>query len=99
MQLLRLNGIMRTAVRLIRGLNLELDGPRFSFGVFSVISWFKVRAGGQCSSCSWGRVDDCSNGDWTLHPQCTACRECTCLPALMSGCWGGCNAPVCKSGV
>jgi hypothetical protein len=43
MQLLRLNGIMRTAVRLIRGLNLELDGPQFSFGVFSVISWFKVR--------------------------------------------------------
>ncbi|WIA35037.1 hypothetical protein OEZ86_003528 [Tetradesmus obliquus] len=40
--LVHLNGITRTAVRLIKGMKLSLDDSHFAFGVFSVISWFKI---------------------------------------------------------
>lgn len=42
MRLIHLNGMMRTAVRLIRGVKIGLDEQHFHFGVFSVISWFKI---------------------------------------------------------
>lgn len=51
MQLMHLNGIVRTAVRLIKGMSIELQLPdvgagggagSFSFGVFSIIGWFKI---------------------------------------------------------
>jgi hypothetical protein len=43
MALIHLNGITRTAVRLIKGMKLSLDeSGHFAFGVFSVISWFKI---------------------------------------------------------
>jgi hypothetical protein len=40
--LVHVNGITRTAVRLIKGMKLSLDEQHFAFGVFSVISWFKI---------------------------------------------------------
>jgi hypothetical protein len=42
MALIHLNGITRTAVRLIKGMKVSLDEGHFAFGVFSVISWFKI---------------------------------------------------------
>jgi hypothetical protein len=42
---MRLNGIVRTAVRLIRGLEIDLEalkGGRFNMAIFSVIAFFKV---------------------------------------------------------
>ncbi|GFR44808.1 hypothetical protein Agub_g6144 [Astrephomene gubernaculifera] len=40
---MRLNGLVRSAVRLIRGLELDVRGGRFNMAIFSVIAWFKVR--------------------------------------------------------
>lgn len=40
--LLRLNGIVRTAIRLIKGIKLTIGGGQFEMAVFSFISWFKV---------------------------------------------------------
>ncbi|GLI70886.1 hypothetical protein VaNZ11_015909 [Volvox africanus] len=43
---MRLNGIVRTAIRLIRGLELDpeaLKAGRFDMAIFSVITFFKVR--------------------------------------------------------
>ncbi|KAF8056366.1 hypothetical protein HT031_006365 [Scenedesmus sp. PABB004] len=42
MGLIRLNGVMRTAVRLIKGVRIQLDEGHFDFAVFSVIRWFTV---------------------------------------------------------
>ena len=42
---MRLNGLVRTAVRLIRGVELSgLEQRRFDMAVFSIIAWFKVCA-------------------------------------------------------
>ncbi|PNW87780.1 hypothetical protein CHLRE_01g001950v5 [Chlamydomonas reinhardtii] len=43
---MRLNGLVRTAIRLIRGLELDpaaLAAGRFDMAIFSIIAWFKVR--------------------------------------------------------
>jgi hypothetical protein len=48
MRLIHLNGLMRQAVKLIRGVQLCIEEDRFRFSVFSAISWFKVRLG-----CLW----------------------------------------------
>lgn len=42
MRLVHMSGVVRTAARLIKGVSIGLDGGTFSFGVFSVIAWFKV---------------------------------------------------------
>lgn len=42
LQLLQLNGLVRTAIRLIRGVRLRVTEEEFEFVVFSVIPWFKV---------------------------------------------------------
>eukprot|EP00879_Flechtneria_rotunda_P017482 GHRR01018330.1.p1 GENE.GHRR01018330.1~~GHRR01018330.1.p1 ORF type:complete len:164 (+),score=27.51 GHRR01018330.1:115-606(+) len=42
MTLMRLNGVVRTAVKLVKGVKLHLTEESFVFAVFSVISWFKV---------------------------------------------------------
>jgi hypothetical protein len=42
MRLVRLNAVMRQAVKLIRGVQLSIEEDRFKFAVFSAISWFKL---------------------------------------------------------
>jgi hypothetical protein len=60
MQLIHLNRIMRQAVRLIRGVELDMEQQHFRFSVFSAIPWFKVRArqewapAGRVQCQSWG---------------------------------------------
>ncbi|GLI66406.1 hypothetical protein VaNZ11_010167 [Volvox africanus] len=43
MNLMRLNGIIRQAVKLVKGVNIKVDRDNFTFTVFSFISWFKVK--------------------------------------------------------
>ncbi|GFR41900.1 hypothetical protein Agub_g2690 [Astrephomene gubernaculifera] len=44
MDAMQLGGLTRTAVRLVRGLELDVrGGSRFELAVFSVVPWFKVR--------------------------------------------------------
>ncbi|KXZ46597.1 hypothetical protein GPECTOR_42g808 [Gonium pectorale] len=43
MNLMHLNGIVRQAVKLVRGVRIDQQPEAFNFTVFSVISWFKVR--------------------------------------------------------
>ena len=43
MELAKLNRVTRTAVRLIRGVQILQTHEAFEFAVFSVIGWFKVR--------------------------------------------------------
>jgi hypothetical protein len=37
-----LSGLMKQAIKLIKGIEVKHEGDSFSFGLFSVISWFKV---------------------------------------------------------
>ena len=39
---MKLNGFVRTAIRLVRGVEIKHNEDVFEFGVFSVIKWFKV---------------------------------------------------------
>ncbi|GIL61665.1 hypothetical protein Vafri_16085 [Volvox africanus] len=43
MNLMRLNGVVRQAVKLVKGVNIQVDRDNFTFTVFSFISWFKVK--------------------------------------------------------
>ena len=47
MDIMALGGIVRTAVKLIRGINVDIDDKAgtFTLCVFSIISWFKVGTG------------------------------------------------------
>jgi hypothetical protein len=40
---MNLNALVRTAVRLIKGIELDVTGGRFNMAVFSAIGWFKAR--------------------------------------------------------
>jgi hypothetical protein len=40
--LMGLSGLMRQAIKLIKGITLTQDDVSFSMAVFSVLSWFKV---------------------------------------------------------
>jgi hypothetical protein len=40
--LMRVGGLLRQAIKLIRGVEIRQDGASFSMAVFSVLSWFKV---------------------------------------------------------
>jgi hypothetical protein len=40
--LMGLSGLMRQAIKLIKGITLTQDDTSFSMAVFSVLSWFKV---------------------------------------------------------
>ncbi|KAI8463357.1 MAG: hypothetical protein J3K34DRAFT_444242 [Monoraphidium minutum] len=42
MEVMRMNGVLKTAIRLLRGLEIKLDEQNFSFAVFSVVRWFKI---------------------------------------------------------
>jgi hypothetical protein len=42
MRLIHLNGVMRQAVRLIKGVQLGVEAEHLRFSVFSAIPWFKV---------------------------------------------------------
>lgn len=42
MDLIKLNGLVRTAVKLIRGLEITQTDTQFRMAVVSIISWFKV---------------------------------------------------------
>ncbi len=50
MSLMHLGGIIRQAVKLVRGVHIDQDDTTFALTVFSIISWFKVRG------CSGGQV-------------------------------------------
>lgn len=41
-KLIELNGVIRTAIRMIRGVELKLTDSTFEFAVFSIFPWFKV---------------------------------------------------------
>ncbi|GIL92453.1 hypothetical protein Vretimale_6445 [Volvox reticuliferus] len=43
MNLMRLNGIVRQAVKLVKGVHIKVEPDNFTFTVFSFISWFKVK--------------------------------------------------------
>ncbi len=43
LRMMRMNGIMRTAIRLIKGVRIRLERDSFELAVFSVFAWFKVR--------------------------------------------------------
>ncbi|EFJ41823.1 hypothetical protein VOLCADRAFT_98222 [Volvox carteri f. nagariensis] len=45
MNLMRLNGIVRQAVKLVKGVQIEFEPENFTFIVFSFISWFKFKSG------------------------------------------------------
>eukprot|EP00195_Chlamydomonas_chlamydogama_P002255 CAMPEP_0202917478 /NCGR_PEP_ID=MMETSP1392-20130828/71079_1 /ASSEMBLY_ACC=CAM_ASM_000868 /TAXON_ID=225041 /ORGANISM="Chlamydomonas chlamydogama, Strain SAG 11-48b" /LENGTH=268 /DNA_ID=CAMNT_0049610239 /DNA_START=71 /DNA_END=874 /DNA_ORIENTATION=+ len=57
--LMKLNGLVRGAVRLIKGLEVRLTPDTFHMAVFSVISWFKVRERYSLSGTvsTWSRRD------------------------------------------
>lgn len=40
--LMGLSALMRQAMKLIRGVQIQQDDSTFTFAVFSLISWFKV---------------------------------------------------------
>jgi hypothetical protein len=40
--IMQLNGLMRTAVKMVKGVKLTLNEEEFDVAVFSVISWFKI---------------------------------------------------------
>ena len=42
LRLMQLGGIMRQAVKLVRGVSIEQSSEEFVFRVFSVLTWFKV---------------------------------------------------------
>jgi hypothetical protein len=48
LNLMRMNGIMRQAVKLIKGIKINLDQDHFELVVFSIIRWFKVRTVDVC---------------------------------------------------
>lgn len=54
-KLMALGGLVRQAVKLIRGVKITQDSSQFTMAVFSVISWFKVteryKLNGEESSC------------------------------------------------
>ena len=37
-----LSGLMKQAIKLIKGVEVKQEDEKFSFGLFSMISWFKV---------------------------------------------------------
>ena len=41
-KLMGLSGLMRQAIKLIKGIKLTQEGNTFTMGVFSVFSWFKA---------------------------------------------------------
>ncbi len=41
-KLMGLGGLIRTAIKLIRGVQIKQDEENFTMAVFSVFSWFKV---------------------------------------------------------
>ncbi|PNW86962.1 hypothetical protein CHLRE_02g103150v5 [Chlamydomonas reinhardtii] len=43
MNMMHLNGIVRQAVKLVRGVRIDLTPEQFTFTVFSYIGWFKVK--------------------------------------------------------
>ncbi|KAG2454616.1 hypothetical protein HYH02_000457 [Chlamydomonas schloesseri] len=43
MNMMHLNGIVRQAVKLVRGVRIDLTRENFTFTVFSYIGWFKVK--------------------------------------------------------
>ncbi|GFR45809.1 hypothetical protein Agub_g7265 [Astrephomene gubernaculifera] len=43
LDMVHLNGLVRQAVKLVRGVRIEHDSETFIFAVFSVVSWFKVK--------------------------------------------------------
>ena len=47
MSLMHLGGIIRQAVKLVRGVHIDQDEATFALTVFSIISWFKVRCSAQ----------------------------------------------------
>uniref|UniRef100_A0A383VSN2 Uncharacterized protein n=1 Tax=Tetradesmus obliquus TaxID=3088 RepID=A0A383VSN2_TETOB len=53
--LMGLSGLMRQAIKLVKGITLSQDDASFSMAVFSVLSWFKVNEkyalDGSTSSC------------------------------------------------
>lgn len=42
MEVMKLNGLLRGAIRLIRGVEIKLDEEEFTFAAFSVVKWFKI---------------------------------------------------------
>jgi hypothetical protein len=50
--LMGLSGLMRQAIKLIKGITLTQDDTSFSMAVFSVLSWFKVGRMWWNGSCS-----------------------------------------------
>jgi hypothetical protein len=69
MRLIHLNGLMRQAVKLIRGVQLCIEEDRFRFSVFSAISWFKVRGRRSCAVpgvCDAGVSHLASGASWSL---------------------------------
>jgi len=37
-----LSGLMKQAIKLIKGIEVKQEDEKFQFGLFSVISWFKI---------------------------------------------------------
>lgn len=50
-RVMQLNGLIKIAVSLVRGLELKVGDEFFDMAVFSVVSWFKV-GGSQAQNCT-----------------------------------------------
>lgn len=48
MELVKLNRLLRPAVRLVKGMEVKQAGGIFEFSMLSVVSWFKARPSPQC---------------------------------------------------
>lgn len=70
MSLMHLGGIIRQAVKLVRGVHIDQDETTFALTVFSIISWFKVREtyalSGEATQC---KRRDLRRGKHTGHVQ------------------------------
>jgi hypothetical protein len=82
--LVHVNGITRTAVRLIKGMKLSLDEEHFVFSVFSVISWFKVTERYTLGEICQQRRRDLRRGELPTGQSVFVCFGCTAMTLLAS---------------
>jgi hypothetical protein len=84
--LVHVNGIRRTAVRLIKGMKLSLDEQHFAFGVFSVISWFKISERYSLGETCTQRRRDLRRGAAHVDTKISSLSSCICLACFCTFC-------------
>lgn len=47
LHLMHVRGVVRQAIKLVKGVNIKTSSDRLTLEVFSVVGWFKVARGGE----------------------------------------------------